>query len=156
MSDEEAFKLTSSIPIIHVYGRLGRFHYAGDQGDHRVYSGDLSTKSLRIAAAGIRLIPEERDEGSQFPLARKWLDWAERICFLGFGFDSRNCGNLGLDSVLDWKVEHKKQLPVVYGSCLGLTGAEIEQARKLACGNHPWSYQREDNVMTLRELGVLT
>jgi len=155
LSDEEAYIVSRSFGIIHVYGQVGVFHYVGDQGDARLYNEQVTAKALRIAADGIRLIPEERGDNSQFKLARNWLDWAEKVCFLGFGFDPTNCDNLGLCSVLDWNVDKKKPLPRIFASTFHFTAEEIEQARKQACGTHPWTYRSADNVMTLRELGVL-
>ena len=155
LSDEEAYRVSRSFGIIHVYGQIGTFHYVGDQGDARSYDEQLTTNSLRIAANGIRLIPEERGDNSQFKLARNWLDWAEKICFLGFGFDPTNCENLGFFSVLDSNVNKNKPLPKIFASTFHFTKEEIEQARKLACGTHPWTPHSAENVMTLRELGVL-
>lgn len=155
LSDEGADRVMRKFGIIHVYGQVGLFSYVGDQGDSRVYSKELSTNTLRIAAAGIRLIPGERDENRQFKLARNWFDWAEKICFLGFGFDAINCDNLGLFDVLNAKSEKRKPMPRIFASTFHFTDAEVEQARIRACGAHDWVTRSLDNVMTLRELGVL-
>ncbi len=155
LSDDEAYKNSSSFRITHVYGLLGKFHYVGDGKEHRAYDDQLTATTLRIAAEGIRLIPKDRADDRNFQIARASLDRAERICFLGFGFDPTNCENLGLTDVLNWKREQGKPLPLVFASTLGFTGAEVEQARKLACGTVGWTSRTSDNVMTLRELGVL-
>jgi hypothetical protein len=84
------------------------------------------------------------------------LDWAQRICFLGFGFDPINCGNLRLDSVLDTRVRNHGQLPTIYATTYGLTAHEVGVARVLACGeSRTWYPFNGDNVIALRELGVL-
>ncbi len=154
--DGEAYELMRSLGIVHVYGQVGDFSYEGNRDQARVYDPELTPNALRIAAAGIRLIPEERGRDERFDLARKWLDMAERVCFLGFGFDATNCENLGFYDVMDWQTEHRKPLPRIFASTYGFTKDETEQARKRACRSYPWVFHAGDNVMTLRELGVLS
>ena len=156
VADAEAYEISSKVSIIHVYGLLGRFHYGGDAGEYRAYDSSVSAETLQIAANGIRLIPEDRSDNRDFLLARNWMDWAERVCFLGFGFDPTNCENLGLVDILERKQSNGKPLPNVFASTLKLTDQEAEQARRLVCGiTGFWQSRPSDNVMTLRELGVL-
>jgi len=154
ITDNEAYNVCKSIEIIHVYGLLGNFHYAGDE-HSRPYSNEPSARDLRIAAAGIRLIPEERRENEHFKRARGWFAQAQRICFLGFGFDPINCENLALSSVLESLKNQGKARPWIAASTYNFTDAEKEQAKRLVCPGHEWVPENSDNLMTLRRLGVL-
>jgi hypothetical protein len=155
ISDDEALKMVSSFGIMHVYGLLGKFHYAG-VGVSRAYDNEATKRALEIAASGIRLIPAERGDDADFKLARAWMTEARRVCFLGFGFDPTNCANLGLADVLQSQRANGKELPSVFASTLGLTDREVDQARRLTLGaDFGWTTTDTDNVMTLRIHGVL-
>ena len=77
---------------------------------------------MPAAADGIRIVHEVEPSGEQFRTARHLLARAERICFLGFGYDPVNVGRFKLPS----------EYPVTYwGSVFGMGRAEIESARGL-------------------------
>jgi len=93
ISDEQAESTWRGLGILHIYGQIGRYsHKEGP--DTRWYSSGLTARDLKIAADGIKIIPEARDDAETFVTAREWLRWAKRICFLGFGFDSLNIQRL--------------------------------------------------------------
>lgn len=156
LDDAQAQRCWEALPICHVYGQLGAFRPAN--GDGRGYNKDVSANSLRIAAKGIRIIPEARDDDAEFQMVRTWFDWAERICFLGFSFDELNMQRLGLESVLEWIVNNKgkEHTPWVVASVLGLTKSEVRRRlqphieRAKAHQEYP-----SKNLMVLRESGVL-
>lgn len=155
LDDESAHNIWSRIDILHPYGVLGNFDPLGKNGG-RQYSVDLSKDSLNIAAAGIQIIPEARDDAPAFEKARDWFYWANQICFLGFGFDPLNVKRLGLSNVLNDISESRQSRPRVIASTHGRTDAEIDQIRAML-GVHPTRFVhfQEKNLFTIRKSGVL-
>ena len=98
LADDEATKLLEPIKFIHLYGQLSGNPFSRNfcyefkfQNDFRLISKD---------AALIQVIDEQRElELSNFPKASDALTKAQRICFLGFGFDETNVRRLGLPRV---------------------------------------------------------
>jgi len=84
---KEASELRKAIEIIHVYGNLQDL-------DVRAYGAKPA--NLTDVADCIRVIPEARDaNGVLFKKAKELIVWADKICFIGFGFDSTNVRRLG-------------------------------------------------------------
>lgn len=154
LDDERAEECWASIPICHVYGQLGSLN--SKNGDFRAYAKDVSASSLEIAANGIRIIPEAREDDTQFQMVRTWFEWAEQICFLGFGYDELNMNRLGLDSVLEWIKKRGKGTPRIVASILGLTNSEVSR-RLLPHIGHAENRTLipSQNLMVLRESGIL-
>jgi hypothetical protein len=108
------------------------------------------------AANGIVIIPEVRDDAPQFAAVRSLFDWAERICFLGFGFDSLNVTRLGLRDVVLWRRDNKKPGPQVYATVLEKTNAEVNSFREQLGGlNVAWEPHNQKNLMMLRNTPIL-
>jgi hypothetical protein len=95
-AENEVRERLKAFPLIHVYGQLGSLD---PDSPSFVHYGDTSARAVKIAADGLRIIPEGRDESPEFEAARALLDAAERICFLGFGFDEMNVKRLGGPSI---------------------------------------------------------
>lgn len=131
--------ILKNIGILHVYGQLGPFTHASCDG-HRTYGEHLSKESLQLAARSLQIVPEARDDKA-FQVARTWFDWAERICFLGFGFDSLNVDRLGLESVLLTKRERGgRGMPAIYATTLGRTDLESQADRlRLVGRDETWN-----------------
>ncbi|MBW8329231.1 MAG: hypothetical protein K0M48_08810 [Thiobacillus sp.] len=155
LNDETAQNILRGIDILHPYGVLGNFDPSGTVGG-RQYSVDLSKEHLNIAAAGIQIIPEARDDAPAFERARDWFSWANQICFLGFGFDPLNVKRLGLSGVLDDKRELRQTRLRVVASTHGRTDAEVDQIRAML-GVHPtkFSHFQEKSLLTIRKSGIL-
>jgi len=153
--DVHAKNAWSQLEIMHVYGMLGEFDYQPTDGT-RIYSKAEDASSLLTAAKGIRVIPEARQDDEKFKLARNWFEWAERICFLGFGFDPLNVDRLGLNSVLDWKRKEQAKSTWIVASLYGKTSAEKAAIQRVLCPKENWVTFNEKNLMTLRESGVLS
>jgi hypothetical protein len=154
LSDDEAMKLVNKLWFLHVYGSLGKFE-ATPQPGHRTYGQHLDADGLKAAAESIQVIPEARDDKA-FQMARTWLDWAERIWFLGFGFDSLNIERLGLSSVLEYKKQHSKPMPMIFASAYGRTREELaSDGARLTGGLCPLNAIREDSSSTLRQTPYL-
>lgn len=89
------------IPILHVYGKLGALPELPEPNSQtRPYSADkLTPMAIDIAAKGIRVIDEHRKDDGIFQQASSWLRESQRICFIGFGFDSTNVRRLKLHAL---------------------------------------------------------
>lgn len=98
LADDEATKLLEPIKFIHLYGQLSGNPFSSDfcyefnfQNDFRLIVKD---------AALIQVIDEQRElDASNFPKASDALTNAQRICFLGFGFDETNVRRLDLAKI---------------------------------------------------------
>lgn len=156
VSDDEALRVLSKIGILHVYGTLGEFHYKPVPGA-RPYSHDVSPMQIRIAADGIKIIPEARSDEKTFETARKWLYESENIGFLGFGFDALNVERLGLSDVIQSRLSNKMPAPYVIASTFGKTEKEIEKIQKSLMPHSPSSVQAvtEKNTMSMRRSNLL-
>ena len=153
LAPDAAFQLWSKMEICHVYGQLGKYEFP-ESNSCRAY-GQVDAASLKLAAEGIKIIPESRHDGSMFDYVRNWFDWAERICFLGFGFDQLNCERLDLTRVLNFKNSLDKPLPTIYASTLGMRQAEQNVALKQIVGPHGWNPIEKSCLETLRNFGLL-
>ncbi|MHB8915924.1 MAG: hypothetical protein ACYC4K_08960, partial [Thiobacillus sp.] len=99
LSDEDAMGTWQHLPILHVYGSLGDFLPIPSE-NTRPYVESVNEAVLRLAASALYVIPEARQDDKNFQTAQNWFEWAERICFLGFGFDALNMERLGIADVL--------------------------------------------------------
>lgn len=101
MDDARASQLLAKIPIIHVYGQLGRPEFERFRDEQKVaryrpYDTVDDVPALQACIQEIKLMEEERQEESdEFVNARELLKMAECIAFLGFGFDKVNMERLG-------------------------------------------------------------
>ena len=133
----DAWEIASHIPIAHVYGQLGGYHptpregavaWANEKNNPSNFP-DISAISQRTieASEGIRLVHERGDETEQVLSARRLLGQAERVFFLGFGFDVTNMARLAA------KLPRADlgTAPVVMGSALGLEEGERRLAGSL-------------------------
>lgn len=154
LADDPAMKVLSTIPILHLYGSLGPLSVSPAL-DARAYTTVLDANALRVAASGIRIIPEARVADEVFQKARKWFEWASYIGFMGFGFDPINCERLGLRSVLDWCAERRMPPKQILASTLGLTPVEIETAMQRTCPNYGWAHLPHNCLSFLRHTDLL-
>ncbi|MBI3481063.1 MAG: hypothetical protein HY016_12025 [Nitrosomonadales bacterium] len=125
VTDAQAFKAWAKIDISHVYGLLGEFNYISN-GNARQYISDQSAARLKVAASSIAIMPEAREDGEQFQNARNWLYEAERICFLGFGFDVLNVRRLGLVDIAIRRSQENRRIHSLVASTFERTSKEIE------------------------------
>jgi hypothetical protein len=158
IGDAEALDIVRELHICHVYGQVGRFE-TDPYLPGRPFTSVFSNGHLKLAAEGIRVIPEARDDDTEFQTARTWFEWAERICFLGFGFDPLNMRRLGISEVAMAAASHvdpsRRRLSIT-ASVKGLTDIERD-ARVVSqmLGASSLNYFDERNLMTLRKSGIL-
>jgi hypothetical protein len=128
-SAEECAEKLRSIPIIHLYGHLGHLPYVSDEGV--AFGSVLNPGILKKCAEGIRVIHEDVSGEPQFQEAHQQLRAAERICFLGFGYDKTNLERLAAYS------PNPRQERI--GSTVGLISREIffieQQLKHLGFGD---------------------
>lgn len=154
LSDEDALNAWSPLEILHVYGSLGDFHPA-PSADARLYAEGADGRSLRLAASALRIIPEARQDDKAFFTAQEWFSWADRICFLGFGFDPLNMQRLGVGPTLSLLLKQNMRVPQIVASMFGKTAREIEAVvnRNFVTGTP--LIEGNKNLMALRNTGFL-
>lgn len=155
LTDEDAMEAWQHLPILHVYGSLGDFHPIPSE-NTRPYVESINEAVLRLAASALYVIPEARQDDKNFQMAQNWFEWAERICFLGFGFDALNMQRLGIADVLNLVKKAHDPTPWIVASMFGKTDKEIDSI----AGKHfsqavSYKIEKERNLMTLRHTGLL-
>ncbi len=131
-SSEQAGEMLRRFRIVHPHGRIGS----------QEYGEPVPAKDLRRAAEELHLIFESNvTEGREYVEARRLLQLADDVCFVGFGYHRDNILRLGIsaewpkgthragipeEDVLDME---RKKIPNVYGTTLGLTKEEIQRAQ---------------------------
>jgi len=124
----ECAEITGTIDVIHVYGSLGPLPWQTDSHDSTPESKavpygsePLTSHVIKKASDSIRVLHEKDEEvRTRLETVRSWLQWGERIFFLGFGFHPDNVRRLSLRGL------RREQEPK--GTCLGLSLELREQA----------------------------
>jgi len=142
---ESAAKL-KAIPIVHLHGSLGKLAELEPNGQR--YGPPVTGGSVQERAKQIKIIHETADDEPQFHEAHRWLAQAERVCFLGFGYDATN-----LRRLLQPKGVLRNKW--VVGSAMHLTEAEKDQIKKQVEGDLQLRGRNEDCLSTVRETGIL-
>jgi hypothetical protein len=108
---EEAQKhFDDYISVVHVYGSLGGATFDPNAVD--AWGRPAPGKSLIKAANGIKILQHGDHTSSEFHRARRCIEQAEFICFLGFGFLEENVMRLQLATM---PAKH------IFASGLGIT-----------------------------------
>ena len=130
-SDAEAAEKLDTLKIIHVYGSLGS--PITGKPDYLSYGGEVSDDKVKIAANSLRVIPEGRDDDKALEIAREMLSNADRIAFLGFGFDETNVARLHPEQTCKKIMKDSTFIKnrQIFATCKGLTAAESMKAFKL-------------------------
>ena len=146
---DDCIEKFAKLPIIHVYGQLGKIPYPqlGCR-QYLPFGGDEKKVSGAVVGAseGITLLHEQASDLSE---ARKLLTAAERICFLGFSYQLLNLKRLQLDS------SSQRQ---VFGTVRDFEDGEIDQTRErlreaILCGKV--ILDPTDNLTILRRYLIL-
>jgi len=115
---DEVARLLSRLRIIHVYGHVGPLDWQVTGG--RTYSPELIPSEVRIAAEGIKIISEGRDDSAELTEARELISGAKTMIYLGMAYHPDNMRRLGLLRQPD------KTARATSGSGFRLTHAERE------------------------------
>src|SRR5439155_7883729 len=99
-SVDDCIEKFKNVPIIHVYGQLGKIPYPQRGCRQYLPFGEDETKvhgAVVVASQGITLLHEKESELQE---VHNLLTAAERVCFLGFSYHPLNLARLALkDSV---------------------------------------------------------
>jgi hypothetical protein len=164
MTEAEAIEKLTHLGLVHVYGALGSV-YPSDT-TYLPYGQGVNAGNVLKAVRGLKVIPEARDDEPTVITARELLLQAEKICFLGFGFDPLNLRRLNT-SVTCYPARNPQQKsPVkrtIAASCFGRTRAEAASdagACSISAGfignnGFPENFIEGDGLKTLRETLIL-
>lgn len=121
-TDEECASKLKGIPIIHLHGKLDDLDWETDNG--RPYQANRGYGSyLKQSADKIKIIHEDISEDKSFEDAHNLLEGAEKIHFLGFGYNKTNVKRLNIP---DGKLIH--------GTARGMSSTEKTDASQLING----------------------
>lgn len=111
----KAAEVAAKIPVHHVYGALA----GSDMGRYCEYPTGMPQSPVLIKdlSRQIKVMPQQRPPIDE--KASSMLRQAQRIWFLGFGFDAMNCARIGIAETMS-----QKRSPEVVGTVLGLTSTE--------------------------------
>ena len=110
---------------MHLHGQLGELIFSGSNG--RPYGNTVNALTLSkcLGDDGIQIISEADASTSAFVFARNRLNEAQRVAFLGFGYDATNIQRLEIPQLVTKSREHRKGHPHISGSTYGLMHAEV-------------------------------
>lgn len=113
---EHAWGEVAALPFHHVYGSLGNQVYFVSNRELKL---DCSAHGVVTGAQGIRIMSDERDDGDEvLARCRRAVLSAERLIFLGFGFDLLNLKRIGIaPEEMDWSHYPLKE---AYSTAYGL------------------------------------
>ena len=150
-SVDDCIEKFSKLPIIHVYGQLGKIPYP--QRDCRQYlplgeDEKIVPGAVVGASQGITLLHEKESELRE---VHNLLTAAERVCFLGFGYNPLNLARLQLEG--DTVIERE-----VFGTARHFDKGEFGQTQlhlssTLLCGRV--TLDDADNLTVLRRHLIL-
>jgi len=120
-NDEECAEKLNKIPIVHVYGKLGRLpweqtRYSLVPYDAATYPNKLGLY-VRRGGENIKIIHEDIEKDPEFNQAFELLIAAKHIYFLGFGFNETNLKRLRIESLCHPDIPDK----VICGTSHGLS-----------------------------------
>jgi len=143
--EEECKEMLNQIKIIHVYGSLGRLGWQHDDPNKPVAQVDYATKLDRSvvfsASKSIKIMPEKGELSEEFQEARRWINNAQALYFLGFGYHNTNMMRLGIEILrkpskimgTSWGLEYQTIREVErldihsFGRSLGLVNASVHE-----------------------------
>ena len=102
LQDDQCAIILSNIPIIHVYGSLGRLSWQNSGPDYEVPYNTYSISNqpeemaerLRNAGKSIKILHEYKKPTVEFMRAHDLLEEVDRIYFLGYGYNPVNTKRL--------------------------------------------------------------
>ncbi|HET6442210.1 MAG TPA: SIR2 family protein [Phycisphaerae bacterium] len=120
--DEDCAAVLKKIPIVHVHGSLGPLPWQ-ESGGLPYGKVPLPPGEVKPAADRIKIVYEGAEQDPEFNEARKLITTADRIYFLGFGYNKDNVERLHLGEC--------KEGARIYGSALGFSDRELKNASRL-------------------------
>jgi hypothetical protein len=124
-SEDQAMDFAASFDILHVYGEIETDKVSELRSSPSMLDADTLAYDAISAANGIPLMGERATQDIA-DSARKWIfNWAERVVFLGFGYDTENLTQIGFKPNFDHKWSHG-----IGGTAIGLKRQELERAHR--------------------------
>jgi hypothetical protein len=122
----EVEDLVAGMKITHVYGRMDKFGWEAGEGG-RSYEPTITREIVETAARKIRVVHEGDEDERAFQHAHQWLDIAQSVWILGFGYHPDNMRRLKLPFP---RLQHFRNQSAgahyhIYGTTYGLTNEEI-------------------------------
>jgi hypothetical protein len=145
---DDCIEKLAMIPIIHVYGQLGKIPYPQQGCRQYLPLGEDEMPGVVVGAAdGITLLHEAASDLAE---ARKLLEAAKRICFLGFSYHPLNLARL--------KLENSALHRLVFGTVRHFEAGEIKQTKErlnkeMLCG--AVTLDDVDNLTMLKRYVIL-
>lgn len=129
-NNDEAISKINKMKIIHVYGSLGAT--LPSNSEYIPYGECCFEEGIRRAAQSIQVIPEGRDDSPALQQAREALSEADRIGFMGFGYDKQNLERLHSERTCRKIMARSdgNHTRMIVGTCIGMTKAEKGIAMK--------------------------
>jgi hypothetical protein len=85
------------IPIIHLHGRLGYLPWQAEKEKSRSYNSNIDRCILDLCIKEVKVVNRNTEiNAEEFEKARELLAKADRIYFLGVGFNNENLSRLGV------------------------------------------------------------
>ena len=119
-----ASEVLKHLPVIHLHGSIGPIFHAQEPSAQELipFGGDDAGvafgRAMNGAEQNIQVVYEAVPESPAFKRARKLLQSADQVVFLGFGFAQSNVDRLALD--------HLPNTTDIYCSTYGMSLAEID------------------------------
>lgn len=155
MNPKEALHAAAELPILHVYGTLGKLNTI--QYDPEKECFYYTYDDWNSVSAELRVVGEERrlDDDVEKRI-RQVVQKSDTLVFLGFGFDKDNLSILGFSP---YEHGHKENQQRVYALGYGVTSAEKKlasirlgkQGGQMDAMPVVWSDKNEDCLSFLRE-----
>lgn len=129
LDDDKTRHMMSSIEFIHLYGSLGKLPWQDGQLDVVPYDSWATQGHREVniarAADSIKIVSEERqaDSTPEFRAARKHIEDASKVLFLGFGFDPVN-----VERLLPGELIRRRNM---CGTLLGLGLHEVQYLERM-------------------------
>ncbi len=159
VTQKQALWKLQGLKVVHVYGSLSAPLPDGD--GYLAYGHGTENHAPAIVAKHLQVIPEGRNDSAVLTLAHQHLLWADKIAFMGFGFDPVNMGRLDSQRTCQRQVDRPggPAFREIIATGFGLTDVEIEAAALLigdgsASHGRPRFY-KTDCLTMLRESGLL-
>ncbi len=115
-------------PILHLHGQLGTLESMPYGWGQKMLAGDI-----QAAAKGIKVIHQVSPRTAAFVAARKALLAAQRIYFLGFGYNQTNLTRLQVFS-REWSAIRRKEC-IVRGTSINMSDRQWRRACTALNGN---------------------
>jgi hypothetical protein len=121
---EQTQAALTRLPIVHLYGQIGHLPWQARE-NVRLYKPDVTRYDATRAARTLNIMSEKTGDNlhkdPQFLKAWELIDSAERICFLGFGFQETNLERL--------KIDNSSERWEIYGTAKGLPASETKRIK---------------------------